>query len=57
MGQMYSLVKDLTKKGLIESYQKVLEEHLQLKFIEEEPTNECHFLPHHDVKKDSETTP
>lgn len=60
-GQMYPLVKDLIKKGLIESYQKILDEHLQLQFIEEvdraRPTDECHYLQHHGVKKDSATTP
>lgn len=61
MGQMYSLVRNLKKKNLIESYQKVLDEQLQLQFIEEvhnaQPTDLCHYLPHNGVQKDSITTP
>ncbi|KAK3871585.1 hypothetical protein Pcinc_023273 [Petrolisthes cinctipes] len=61
LGQMYSLIKEQKRKGQIEAYQKVFDEHARLGFIEEvpmtNPTDQCHYLPHHGVLKDSETTP
>ena len=60
-GQMYSLNKDLEKKGMIEIYDGIIKEQTQSKFIEEvpdaQPTDKCHYLPHHGVLKDSVTTP
>ncbi|KAK3894099.1 hypothetical protein Pcinc_002118 [Petrolisthes cinctipes] len=61
LGQMYSLIKEQKRKGQIEAYQKVFDEHARLGFIEEvpmaNPTDQCPYLPHHGVLKDSETTP
>ena len=61
MGQMYSLVKELKKKDKLETYQKILYEQLDSSFIEEvpeaQPHDQCHYLPHHAVHKDSVTTP
>lgn len=61
LGQMYSLVKELTKKNQIEKYQAVLKEQLESKFIEKvpdaHPKEQSHYLPHHAVVKESATTP
>ncbi|XP_045135683.1 uncharacterized protein LOC123518747 [Portunus trituberculatus] len=60
-GQMYSLIKELDRKGLIQKYSDIIQEQVQLQFIEEvllaHPTDKSHYLPHHGVMKDSTITP
>lgn len=61
LGQMYSLVKELGKKGKVEAYEKVIHDQLQSNFIEEvegaQSSQSTHYLPHHAVMKESATTP
>ncbi|XP_045116130.1 uncharacterized protein LOC123507385 [Portunus trituberculatus] len=61
LGQMFSSVSALKKKGMLEAYDKILKEQKDAKFIEEvanaTPTHNSHYLPHHGVIKESATTP
>lgn len=61
LGQMYSLVTDLVRKDKVDTYDNIIKEQLELGFIEEvhraKPSEQSHYLPHHAVSKDSETTP
>ena len=63
LGQLYSLLSTLRHKvNYLEHYHKVINEQLQLQFIEKVPEREldnknCHYLPHHAVEKKSDTTP
>ena len=64
LGQLYSLIDNLRKKpSHLIHYNNVLEEQLNSKFIEVVPypqsqqKENCHYLPHHAVEKNSVTTP
>ena len=63
LGQLQSLLTSLKGKPMyLQHYDKVIQDQLQSKFIELVPNNGkpkhlCHYLPHHAVEKDSQTTP
>lgn len=61
LGQLKSLTNTLVTRNEVEVYHDVIQTQLDNDFIEKvsaaSPTEPCHYLPHHGVKKDSATTP
>ena len=62
LGQMYSLVRELQRKGdHLQLYHQIIQDQQKANFIEEvplaTPAENTHYLPHHAVAKDSVTTP
>lgn len=61
LGQLKSLTNTLTTRNEVKVYHDLIQTQLENDFIERvpaaSPTDPCHYLPHHGVKKDSATTP
>ena len=62
LGQVHSLRKNLSRiPGRLEAYDRIIRDQYQAKFIEKVPNavarNNTHYIPHHGVTKDSDSTP
>ena len=62
LGQVHSLRNNLSKvPGRLDKYHNIIEDQLRHKFIEKVPdavvSTHTHYIPHHGVLKDSDTTP
>ncbi|XP_064096714.1 uncharacterized protein LOC135208449 [Macrobrachium nipponense] len=62
LGQVYTLRKNLSKvPGRLDAYHNISQDQLKQKFIEKVPDAvagaNTHYIPHHGVLKDSDTTP
>ena len=62
LGQVHSLRRNLSKvPGRLDAYHNIIQDQLKQGFVEKVPdalvSNKTHYIPHHGVLKDSETTP
>ena len=62
LGQVYSLRRNLSKvPGRLDAYHGIIQDQLKQGFVEKVPDavvgNNTHYIPHHGVLKDSDTTP